>query len=333
MISSIISVFKTAGIKVDENARYYKQMVGKFLDLNYSAYMGMRPKLALRNLTQQVLIMNEYGYKAYMNGRIGKYKKEVKEAMKNSDAYKLRKKDYLVVGDTISSVSDLPMKVREKMMWFYRMADLDNVETAFATGYLNAKKLHPKLTEGFYVRAGEKAIRNTQWGYGLDLPYLFKSPTGKLVGQYMSWPIWYADHLVRMVKEESGFNRPKLARTAVQYMIIAYLAEEFGIDYTRTVLFGAMPKQLGFGVTSAVNVATMLNSFGSTDTKKIRRASEEAVGNMVLGLMPGYLGAKDLKRALEGDVSGAFFYTKSKKKSKSSGGIKGIGGIGGIGGL
>jgi len=64
-------LLKNMGVKVDENARYYKQLLGTFLDFNYSAFMGMRPKLALRNLTQQILIMNEYGYGNYLKGRLG----------------------------------------------------------------------------------------------------------------------------------------------------------------------------------------------------------------------------------------------------------------------
>jgi len=313
---------KAAGMKVEENSRVYKQLVGTFLDFNYSAFMGMRPKLAMRNMTQQVLIMNEYGYGNYLKGRIGKFSKEVKDAMDKSDTYKLRKKQYMVLEESVNKISDISADVRQKMMWFYRMADLDNVETAFATGYLMAKKNNPKLKESYAIRAGEKAIHNTQWGYGMDLPYLFKTPTGKLLGQYMSWPIWYADHMQRIVKERDG---AKAARTIAQATLIYYLLDEYGIDYTRTVFLGAMPKALGFGAQSIANVALLLNTLGSGDTKKIKNTAKDVSSQLVLGLMPGYLGAKDLKAFMRGDYKSALIYTKKKKSSSRS---KGLGRLG-----
>ena len=320
-------LMKSLGMKVDESSRYYKQIVGTFLDMNYSAFMGMRPKLALRNLTQQSLIMNEYGYGAYLEGRFGKYKKEVKNAMENSDVYKLRKKQYMVLEESVDSLKGIPKATRQKMMWFYRMADLDNVETAFSTGYLKAKKDHPGLAESYAIRAGEKAIHNTQWGYGMDLPYLFKTPTGKFIGQYMSWPIWYADHISRIVKERNG---AKAARTAVQAMIVGLLVKEYGIDYTRTVLLGVFPDALGFGAQSVINFAHLGKTLGTFDAKKIAYAGTDTVEQLVLGLMPGYLGAKDLSRALEGDIGGALIYQRKGKSRKG----KGLGALsGGLGSL
>jgi len=316
---AIRKVLKTAGVKVDENKRYFKDLVGEALDLNYSAYMGLRPKLAMRNLTQQWLIANEYGYGSYLKGRTGKYQDSVKRALENSDVYKLRKKQYLVMEEKIDKISDIPSEIRQKMMWFYRMADLDNVETAFATGYLKAKSLHPNMTEGYAIRAGDKAVHNTQWGYGIDLPYMFKTPGGKFVGQYMSWPIWYLDHIGRIVKERHG---AKAARTIVQAAVIGMIAKNTDFDYTRTVLLGAMPTALGYGPQSVLNFVKLVNSFGTWDSKKIEHASKEA-GDIILGLVPGYLAAKDIKELGEsGDVSKYLLYEKKKKKTK--GGLKGL---------
>jgi len=316
---AIRKVLKTAGVKVDENKRYFKDLVGEALDLNYSAYMGLRPKLAMRNLTQQWLIANEYGYGSYLKGRTGKYQDSVKRALENSDVYKLRKKQYLVMEEKIDKISDIPSEIRQKMMWFYRMADLDNVETAFATGYLKAKSLHPNMTEGYAIRAGDKAVHNTQWGYGIDLPYMFKTPGGKFVGQYMSWPIWYLDHIGRIVKERHG---AKAARTIVQAAVIGMIAKNTDFDYTRTVLLGAMPTALGYGPQSVLNFVKLVNSFGTWDSKKIKNASKEA-GDIILGLVPGYLAAKDIKELGESrDVSKYLLY--EKKKGKPKGGLKGL---------
>jgi len=325
----IKGLMKKAGVKVDENARYYRQLVSSVLDLNYSAYMGMRPKLALRNLTQQFLIMNEFGYGNYLRGRIGKGRDDVKAALENSDVYKLRKKQYLVVEDEINRISDLPADLRQKMMWFYRKADIDNVEVAFATGYLNAKKARPNLPESYAIRAGEKAIHNTQWGYGMDLPYLFKTPTGKFVGQYMSWPIWYGDHMIRMIKERHG---AKAARTAAQMVIIGLLLENFDIDYTRTVLLGVMPESLGFGAQSVINIVKLIKSLGTFDSGKMEQAGKKVWKDVILGLAPGYLAAKDIKKFAEGSPEELFLYMRKRKKSKG-GGLGTLGSMGKLGSL
>ena len=326
------ALLKKAGVKVDENARYYRQLLGTFLDMNYSAFMGLRPKLAIRNSTQQMLIMNEYGYGAWLKGRLGKNNPDVKAALEKSDVYKLRKRQYLVMEDEINRISDIPADARQKMMWLYRMADLDNVEVAFATGFLKARKNRPNLPESYAIRAGEKAIHNTQWGYGIDLPYMFKTPTGKFFGQYMSWPIWYADHIARIGIEWQGKTGgeagKKLARTLVQAAIIGVLLENFDVDYTRTVLMGVMPTSLGYGPTSVISMLKLMKALSTYDSGKIEQASKRVYNDVVLGLLPGYLAAKDLKKALEGHPEEMFFYMKQKKDSKSSSGLGGLGSLG-----
>ena len=323
------ALMKKAGVKVDEDARYYRQLVGVFLDMNYSAYMGLRPKLALRNLTQQVLIMNEYGYGAWLRGLAGKGSKEVKGAMEKSNVYKLRKQQYLVMEEEVGRISEIPAAARQKMMWFYRKADIMNVEAAFSTGFLAARKLRPNLPESLAIRAGEKAIHNTQWGYGMDLPYLFKTPTGKFVSQYMSWSLWYADHLARIGKERQG---GKAARTIAQAAVIYALLENFDLDYTRTVLFGAMPQSLGFGPQSLLNFVALIGSMKNSNYEEFEKALGTFLSEIGGGITPGYLVAKDIKRASEGDISELFLY-KKKKKSRSGKGLGSLGSMGKLGSL
>jgi hypothetical protein len=309
----IRSVLKKCHFKVDENSRLFKDLVGQTLDLNYSAFMGWRPKLGLRNLTQQWLIFNEYGF-SYFNGRVGKFRPDVKAAMEKSPTYKSRKKDYLVMEDRLGEVKDIPAEVRQKMMHLYRLADLDNVETAFATGYLKAKKDHPNITEHRAIRAGEKAIHNTQWGYGIDLPYMFSTTMGKIPGQYMSWPIWYADHIHRIAREKHG---AKAARTLLQAAIIGMVANKTSFDYTRTVLFGTVPTSLGFAAEEVIGFLKLVNTLSSWDKKEISKASIDFAEDTVLGLTPGYLAAKDLKKLMDtGDFIGYLTYTREKNKKK-----------------
>ena len=186
------------------------------------------------------------------------------------------------------------------------------------------------MSESYAIRAGEKAIHNTQWGYGMDLPYLFKTPTGKFVGQYMSWPIWYGDHLLRTVKERSG---AKAARTAAQMVIIGLLLENFGVDYTRTVLLGVMPDALGYGAQSVVNMAKLIKSLGTLDSGKIEQAGKRVGNDVIVGLAPGYLSAKDIKKFTEGKPEELFFYMRKEKKSRSGKGLGTLGSLGKLGSI
>ena len=308
-------LFKKAGVKVKGNERYYKNMVATMMDMNYSAFMGLRPKLGLRNLTQQMLIINEYGLGAYLEGKGRMYSSELRQVMDRSDMLQLRQRQYAVFEEKIGKATEgMSKKARDKMMWFYRWADLNNCKTAFSTGYLKAKNLAPRATQAELMRAGEKAITNTQWGYGLDLPYIFKTPTGKIVSQYMSWPIWYADHLARIVIERQG---AKLGRTIAQAAIVYYIADKYGIDYTRTVLLGVMPKALGYTAQSIISIIKLLGAIGTMDMAKIEQAGKRVL-KIPLGYTPGYLAVKDIQKAMEGRPEEVFIYKKKGEKKKKT---------------
>jgi len=304
-------MLKMIGKRPEDDARLYRSLVSTLLDLNYSSFMGARPKLAIRNLTQQWLIANEYGYTAYTKGRLwraGKYADEIRDAMKASDVVQLRKKQYAVFEDKIRTAADIPQKLREKMLWMYRVADIDNIETAFATGYIKAREAG--LSAERALKAGEKAIHNTQWGYGMDLPYYLKTPTGKVVGQYTSWPVWYMDHIFRIVKERHG---AKALRTLVQGMVIMYLLKRFGIDYTRTFLFGTVPETWGYTAESIKNLWNLGKALIRARSSDITRYGAE-VAKIPFGYTPGYLAYRDLIKGVDNPIE-ALLYTRKEKIS------------------
>jgi len=310
---TVQKIFKKAEISVSQNPRLYRTFVHELQSANYSSFMGLRPKLGIRNSFQQWLIVNEYGLSSYLKGRTaGRMNQEVKIAMELSDLVQIRKKQYQVWEEKLSGITDIGDKARDAMMVFYRAADIDNVKTAFATGYMAAKKRNPNASDKDLIRAGEKAVANTQWGYGIDLPVFFKSPTGKLMGQYSSWAMWYFDHMHRTIKERKG---GKAARTAAQFAILAFVAQKFDYDYLKTVLLGVIPTGIGVIPSKIIGLAKFLQAVGVGDKRNIRRHGKEALSSLLL-FAPGYLAHKDVQKAMDEGIEHLFFYKKNRKRKE-----------------
>jgi hypothetical protein len=307
------------GFKGDEGRRYLREFASSTMDLNYAAFMGLRPKLAIRNWTQQWLIVNEYGTGAYLKGRMAAHSAEIKNAVSRSDVMKTRLQEFISEESAMgaSGFTRASKQVRDTMLSLYRVAENDNTYTAFATGYLKAKTNHPNLPESYWIKAGEKCVANTQFLYGVDLPYIMKTPEGKLLTQYSSWGLWYADHLYRMVKERNGAGA---ARTAVQFLIFSGLAYTTGINYTNSMLIGAMPQGFGYVPGVMIDVAKLMIALwpnGQPDQgKQIERAAKN-LGKSALGLVPGSSAFKEIKDLVEsGDVAKYLTYMNRPKKEK-----------------
>jgi hypothetical protein len=306
------------GFKGDEGRRYLREFASATMDLNYAAFMGLRPKLAIRNWTQQWLIANEYGVGPYLKGRLAAHSPEIKAAASRSDVMKTRLQQYLSEEVDMGGMDNIPKKVRDAMMALYKVAENDNAYTAFATGYLKAKAEHPKMPESYHIKAGEKCVANTQFLYGVDLPYVMKTPEGKLLTQYSSWGLWYADHLYRMVRERNG---AAAARTAVQFLIFAGLAQTTGINYTNSMLIGAMPQGFGYVPGTIVDFCKLLYALWPTFQGNYEENVEKAAkqfGRSALGLVPGSSAAKEISKLIEtGDVTQYLTYMNREKKDTS----------------
>jgi len=306
MNRAIKRVLNKAGIK-DVEGRIYKQITAELMNLNYEAFMGFRPKLAIRNLTQQWLIANEYGYGAYVAGLYGKWTPRVRNAIRNSDFLGYRRRQYSTFADRVANLASASDKIRNISMAAYRASDWSNVTTAFATGYMKALRKNPRMPENLLIRAGEKAVTNTQWGYGIDLPYLFASPIGKLVGKYKSWPLWYFDHLGRIVTEKHG---AKAGRTVIQGAVLGTMYYGYGIDYLRNWFLGPAA-----GITSvppeiktAWDLFNLITNTGAQNWDDANRYLE-ATKNDILNYVPGRLLYHDYNTAMEKGLQELFIYT------------------------
>jgi hypothetical protein len=321
---------KKLWMREDEGRQFLRMFEKTILDLNYAAYMGIRPKSAIRDSLQQWLVVNKYGPHNWLRGRLAAHSQVIKDAMAKSDMCKLRLEEYLAEDIPMEGMMDIPKEIRDKMMIAFKWVDLDGARVGFATGYLLSKSKHPKLAESWHIRAGEKAMAETAWLYGADLPFILQSPTSKLMLQYSSWSLAYADHIYTMFREK-GFSKT-LAIQASQFTLLSALAHYTGIDYRGAMGIGAMPSNFGFIpnlVWDTVKLLEALTTGNNVDSTW--KGFKERLG----GLVPGYLGVKEIAKLNKtGDVKSYLFYTKKEKKEgktpKGLGSLQGLDGLGGL---
>jgi hypothetical protein len=116
---------------------------------------------------------------------------------------------------------------------------------------------------------GLQFMRNTQFVYRRgNTPYIMQGTVGHLLGQYGTWPAWYASYMGKMVFQGSFKNRAtQLARWTAANSAIVYGAKEvFGVDMARWSFFsplgytGGPFVEIGKEAAAAAQVAA-----GSTD--------------------------------------------------------------------
>lgn len=297
-------------LKVSEGDRAYRDVVGGLLDLNYSSYLGMRPKLVIRNYLQHFLTAHEAGWANFLEGYSKAYSQEVTDAMGESYFMRKRMESWTVEEEKLG-LKDISKEVRDKLLWAYRKVDIDTCRAAFSTGYYMSKKLNPRLDPKYWRAAGDKMVRNTQWGYGHDLPIIFHNIVGKTLLQYSTWPLSYADHIIRMVGKERNFGGyARMARTMATYALAIGLYTQYGANYMDSFLFGTIPNSLGWAGKTAKDLWLMLGAIGTPD---LRKTSKDVLKD-AYGLAPGYLASKEISKLIEtGDLAGYLFYMSDKK--------------------
>ena len=189
--------------------------ISEFLaELQYMGGIGFNPFTAVKNLTQKGLALTSitddgnplHGLKWMMKARQMKktpYGKFVmnhnkiihnRQFMEGLDAQQSSITRFLRnvgVPDPVATASD---KVRKSAFHMFRKSDISNVEDTFMAKflYLTEAKKAP-LADA--VNLATQTTMATQFMYGFDSPMLYKSPIGRQMGIFMSWPINWA-HLM-----------------------------------------------------------------------------------------------------------------------------------------
>jgi len=207
-------------------------------EIQYSAGMGFNPWMPVRNLTQKLLgaasitdsgnpLEGLYwigkakmdkatgrGYARYLNqhnpvlqDRIAAEGLDYEMTAFRRLAEKLGLKD---------SVGRRAEALQEKSMQMFRWSDRSNVEDIF-----NAKAMYLMEHKGAPMADAIELARgttmSTQFMYGIDSPMLYKTPVGKQIGIFQSWPLNWA----HMMAEHGGKGQYQQAAATIVTMAAA----------------------------------------------------------------------------------------------------------------
>ena len=201
--------------------------VSNFLSsMTYSTQMAFRPKLAIRNLGQQSLVIAQEGFRNTFEAIKAKPTKENLEAMSKSEVLKGR-----AMAFTPEPVADF----LRSGMWMFQKADLKNVKTAFLAGYIGAKKRG--LSEVQAIKRGDEVAGLTQFIYlsgnrsglarGLGL-----STTLRPLSIFTTWPSNYMEFIVASAAPEHRANLLKYIAFSTGFIAVSSFAGIKGISYT-----------------------------------------------------------------------------------------------------
>jgi len=166
--------------------------------LVYTAYMGYRPKLALRNLGQHSLIIGETGPKYLLQAINLRRSNPVKfqEVARKSRVLQSRASTYS---------AEVPLKrmsrIQKSAMTWYRGADKINVQDSFVAGYLEGQATgkNPTMrgdqvaakTQYLYLKGNRSMLAR---GFGLS------SIMGRHMGMFTTWPSNFVELMVSWAK-------------------------------------------------------------------------------------------------------------------------------------
>lgn len=164
----------------------------------YEAFLGFRPLSAIKNLSQKSLTIAECGITNFAKARVWKHTAEGRRVLKESLMLRSRKLGYLPGVDE-TFIAKLDSKRRKVSMYMFRLADKDNVTDAFATGYLEAKRLG--LPHELAIKRGDEVAHKTQYLYTkLAGSQFMQTSPGRVLGVLTTWPRNWVELMLDWVK-------------------------------------------------------------------------------------------------------------------------------------
>lgn len=199
--------------------------------LLYSTQMGFRPKLALRNLGQHMLIVGQTGFKPLFQALSAKRTPQVLKYLSRSRVLSARQMG------AVAEPGGVQKGLAKKAMAMFTAADRKNVADAYLSGYFQHLKKHPKDHRGARER-GDQVAALTQFIYlqgnrsGLARGIAGRST--RPLSIFTSWPINYVEFIVQSAKPEHRANLMKYFATSAGFILMSALAGIKGIQYTGT---------------------------------------------------------------------------------------------------
>lgn len=309
-----------------------------------SATLPFRPRLAIRNVTQRLLLTNIYPLEDVIKAQLVPLPEEVMEKIEASTFYRL---------STIFEDVATGTAAERLGMWAYGKAHKDNVRVAMKTGWNYGNKLfHASMdpTSKFYKYAAKRAQRDgvpieqylwteedrlleaieaasvTQWLYfTTDMPQLFRGQTTRLMMTLQSWwQNYFFKHVPEFLRRafDSTTSRGKLIPPEDRWRYLQGLAvilgttegvrRATGLDYKRFLfMLGPAPATMsppGQLVLGLWKYLTATTERGKADGLRQIKYSWRA-------FVPGSMAWRDLMKFIneEATLKEYLFYTEQEE--------------------
>ncbi len=154
--------------------------------LQYLAWLGGRPASAIKNLSQQGLIIAETGLGPYVEALAMAPTQAGKEAARQSMVLRSRVVGSLP-GIDQTYIQGLNARIRDTSMWMFTSVDKVNVRAAFLAGYIEATR--KGLPPAWAIKRGDEVAEATQFVYTKLAGTLWaQSSAGRILSTLTTWP-------------------------------------------------------------------------------------------------------------------------------------------------
>jgi len=218
----------------------------------YGTQMGFRPKLALRNLGQHMLVVGQTGFKPLAKALTVKRTPQVLDILSKMKIVEGRASAFAPDSDAVKGFV-------KSGMWMFQKADMKNVVDSALAGYFQktgGRFAKPgSALERAAITRGSEVAGTTQFLYlngnrnglsrGLGL-----SRTLRPLSIFTTWPTNYIEFLVASAKPEHRANLIKYLGTSMGFIGISALMGIKGLNYTgldspsslfKTITTGKLP--------------------------------------------------------------------------------------------
>ena len=180
----------------------------------YVMWLGFKPTSAIRNLSQQGLVIAEAGPVAFAEGYTKTLTVESKQAASESLVIRSRRGAFVESIDS-TMIEGLPAKFREAALFLFRQADALNVRQAFLAGYYQAKRQYPTADRSYWIKRGDEVAMDTQYLYTkLNSIAISQSGPGKVGAMLTTWAINYSELINKWVQGKESRVYLDLVKTS-----------------------------------------------------------------------------------------------------------------------
>ncbi len=177
---------KLAALSQVQHGNIGALVVHNYVSIMYQSFLGLRPKAAIRNLTQTFLTAADVGLSDYARGLKMQFTSEGKAALKKSLVMRSRQIGFLPGVET-STLSQVTKKAQDIALALFKISDKVNVSNAFISGYTKGRRLG--LPVEWAIKLGDEVATDTQFLYTRMANSIFEqTTTGKFLTPFTSWP-------------------------------------------------------------------------------------------------------------------------------------------------